>query len=220
VERFMPLARRLALRYARTGEPLDDLLQVACLGLLKAIDRFDPENGTEFSSYAVPTIAGELRRYFRSSAWAVHMPRPDQELVLAFRSAERELTKTLGHSPSVSEIAEAAGLTVEQVLTAREIEVSAKPASLDAVVSDDDVPVRRDRYIGAEDHSLELVEQRATLLRGLQSLDRRDSHILYMRFFEDMTQAEIAQRLGVSQMHVSRLLRRALERSRALAGES
>jgi RNA polymerase sigma-B factor len=219
VDRFMPLARRVAMRYARTGEPLDDLLQVACVGLLKAIDRFDPECGTEFSSYAVPTIAGELRRYFRNCGWAVHLPRPDQERVLAVRSASRELTRTLGRSPTVSEIADAAGMPAEEVLSAREIEVAARPTSLDAVMSEDDMPVARAKFVGAEDDCLELVEHRAAASQGLRSLERRERQILYLRFFEDLTQAEIARRLGVSQMHVSRLLKRALERSRVFAGE-
>jgi RNA polymerase sigma-B factor len=220
VDRFLPLARRVAMRYARSDEPLDDLLQVACVGLLKAIDRFDPECGTEFSSYAVPTIAGELRRYFRSCGWTIHLPRPDQERVLAVRTVTRDLTRRLGRSPTPSEVAEAAGMSVEDVLTAQEMENAARPASLDAVVSDDDTPQSRECFIGAVDRCLELVEDRSALSQGLRSLEPRDQQLLYLRFFRDLTQAEIAERLGVSQMHVSRLIRRALDRSRVYAGET
>jgi RNA polymerase sigma-B factor len=216
----MPLARRVAMRYARSSEPLDDLMQVACVGLLKAIDRFDPECGTEFSSYAVPTIAGELRRYFRNCGWAVHLPRPDQERVLAVRSAERDLTRRLGRSPTPGELADAAGMPVEDVLTAQEMENAARPASLDAPISDDDATDGHVKLAGVEDRHLELVEDRAALSQGLRSLERRDQQLLYMRFFQDLTQSEIAERLGVSQMHVSRLIRRALDRSRVFAGDT
>jgi RNA polymerase sigma-B factor len=219
VERFLPLARRLAMRYARSGEPLDDLIQVACVGLLKAIDRFDPECGNEFASYAVPTIAGELRRYFRDCGWAMHLPRGEQERLLSVRTHAEDLTSKLGRSPTPLEIADAAGLRVEHVLEALEAESATRPASLDAEIIEADPASSRADCLGREDDRLELAESRAVASHALRLLARREQQLLYMRFFEDMRQAEIAERLGVSQMHVSRLLRSALEHSRALAGE-
>jgi RNA polymerase sigma-B factor len=217
--RFLPLAKHLARRYARSGESLEDLTQVACVGLLKAIDRFDPECGTEFASFAVPTIAGELRRYFRDCGWSMHLPRGDQERLLCVRRHARELTGTLGRPPSAGEIADAAGLSLEDVLGALEAEAAARPASLDAEIANADAPTSRSDWLGREDDRFELVESRVVASHALRQLAPRDQQILYMRFFKDMRQAEIAGRLGVSQMHVSRLLRTALERSRALAGE-
>lgn len=194
-------------------------MQVACVGLLKAIDRFDPESGNEFSSYAVPTIAGELRRYFRDCGWAIHLPRSEQERVLSVRTANRALTRELGRSPSPREIAKAAGLTTEDVLDALETETAARPTSLDGAIAQAGTDTSRSNWIGRDDERLELAERRATASHGLRLLERRDQEILYMRFFEELRQVEIAERLGVSQMHVSRLIRRALERSRVLAGE-
>jgi RNA polymerase sigma-B factor len=219
VERFLPLARRLAMRYARSGEPLDDLTQVACVGLLKAIDRFDPECGNEFTSYAVPTIAGELRRYFRDCGWAMHLPRAEQERLLSVRTHAEDLTNKLGRSPTPLEIADAAGLPVEHVLDALEAESATRPASLDAEIIEAHPASSRSDCLGREDDRFELAESRAVASHALRLLARREQELLYMRFFEDMGQAEIAERLGVSQMQVSRLLRRALEHSRALAGE-
>jgi RNA polymerase sigma-B factor len=209
----------VSLRYARAGEPLDDLVQVACVGLLKAIDRFDPDCGHEFSSYAVPTMAGELRRYFRDCGWAIHLPRAEQERILSVRAHSQELTRNLGRSPTPREIAEAADLGLEDVLEALQAETAAHPASLDAEIAQADTAARPSTVIGREDEQFELAESRAAASLGLRRLARREQQILYMRFFEDMLQTEIAERLGVSQMQVSRLLRRALERSRALAGE-
>jgi RNA polymerase sigma-B factor len=207
------------MRYARTGEPLDDLMQVACVGLLKAIDRFDPECGNEFSTYAVPTIAGELRRYFRNCGWGIHLPRAEQERFLSVRSHRRDLTRMLGRSPTPREIADAADLRLEDVLEALEAETAAHPTSLDAEVARADSPTSRSDCLGREDERLELADSRVAASQGLRLLAPREQQILYMRFFQDMRQAEIAERLGVSQMHVSRLLRRALEHSRVLAGE-
>ncbi|MGZ4400999.1 MAG: SigB/SigF/SigG family RNA polymerase sigma factor [Gaiellaceae bacterium] len=217
--RFLPLARGLAMRYARSGEPLDDLVQVACVGLLKAIDRFDPECGNEFSSFAVPTITGELRRYFRDCGWSLHLPRGEQDRLLSVRRHARELTGTLGRPPSPREIADAAGLALEDVLDALEAETATRPASLDAEIASAEAPTSRSNWLGREDDGFEFVESRAAAAHALRRLAPRDHQILYMRFFQDMRQAEIAERLGVSQMHVSRLLRAALERSRALASE-
>jgi RNA polymerase sigma-B factor len=217
VERFLPLAKRVALRYARSGEPIDDLLQVACVGLLKAIDRFDPDRGLDFSSYALPTIAGELRRYFRDCGWAVHIPRPDQERFLAVRSANRALSAELGRSPTPREVAASTGLPVEEVLSAIEVAGAAYPAPLEPDDGEDDGSPS-DRF-GREDQRLELVEDRVSAARGVRLLERREQQILFMRFLQDMSQSEIARRLGVSQMHVSRLLRRALIHARGLADE-
>jgi RNA polymerase sigma-B factor len=215
----MPLARRVAMRYANSGEPLDDLVQVACLGLLKAIDRFDPECGNEFSSYAVPTMAGELRRYFRDCSWAIHVPRLEQERLLAVRAHAGELTRKLRRSPTPREIADAAGLPLEDVLAALDIETATRPSSLDAELAEVDAPTSRSNSLGREDERFELAESRAAASQGLRLLAPREQQILYLRFFEDMRQIEIGERLGISQMQVSRLLRRALEHSRALAGE-
>ena len=213
----MPLARRVAMRYAKSGEPLDDLVQVACLGLLKAIDRFDPECGNEFSSYAVPTMTGELRRYFRDCSWPIHVPRREQECLLAVRAHAADLTRKLRRSPTPREIAEAAGLALEDVLVALDTQIATRPSSLDAELDEVDTPSSRSNSLGREDERFELAESRAAASRGLRLLAPREQQILYLRFFEDMRQIEIGERLGMSQMQVSRLLRRALEHSRALA---
>jgi RNA polymerase sigma-B factor len=217
--RFLPLARRLAMRYAHSSEPLEDLMQVACVGLLKALDRFDPEYGNEFSSFAVPTIMGELRRYFRDCGWSMHLSRGEQERLLSVRRHLAELTGTLGRPPSPGEVAEAAGLPLEDVLEALDAETAARPASLDAEIANADAPTSRSNWLGREDDRFEFVESRAVASHAVRRLGPRDQQILYLRFFEDKRQAEIAERLGVSQMHVSRLLRAALERSRALVDE-
>jgi RNA polymerase sigma-B factor len=164
-------------------------------------------------------MAGELRRYFRDCGWAVHVPRPEQERLMAVRNASRAVTGTLGRSPTPREIADAAGLTVEDVLGALETETAANPASLDAAIRESDTPILQSDSMGIEDDRLDFVERRADASHGLRLLERREQQILYMRFFENLRQAEIAERIGVSQMQVSRLLRRALERSRVLAGE-
>ena len=218
LERFLPLARRLARRYQRRDDSFDDLLQVASMGLLKAIDRFDPDRGTDFATYAVPTILGELRRYFRDAGWPIQVPRPDKERVLEINRAVDDLGARLGRSPTAKEIAAARGLSVEEVLDALEAGRAAAPASLDARVGTDEGEARTfGDSLGVDDPSLELVEFRDTVARSLRGLSAREHHILYLRFVEDLTQAEIGERIGVSQMHVSRLLRRALEHSRKVA---
>jgi RNA polymerase sigma-B factor len=217
--RFMPLARQLARRYERANEPLDDLLQVANIGLVKAIGRFDPERGTAFSSYAVPTILGELKRYFRDVGWAVHVPRGLQERVMAVNQAVARLSRTLPHSPTPAEIAAETGLTHEEVLEALEAAVAYDSVSLDTPRNsdgDDDGDSYAD-MLGAEDERFELVEYEASIGPALRALPDRDRIVLHLRFVEDMTQSDIAERIGVSQMHVSRLIRRALERLRAVA---
>jgi RNA polymerase sigma-B factor len=218
LRRFMPLARRLARRYRRGNEPLDDLMQVASLGLLKAIDRFDPERGTEFSTFAVPTILGELKRYFRDYGWVIEILRPEKERVLEVERTVENLSPRLGRSPTPGEIAAATSLSVEEVLDALALSAAARPASLDAAVRVEDGQSKRlSECFGYDDRGLELVECRDAVSRSLRGLTAREHEVLYLRFVEDLTQAEIGARIGVSQMHVSRLLRRALEHSRALA---
>ena len=218
IERFLPLARQLARRYHRGTEPLDDLVQVASIGLVKAVDRFDPSRGTAFSSYAVPTILGELKRHFRDTGWAVHVPRGMQERVMQVGDAVARLSRDQGRSPSTAEIAESLGLTVEQVLEAMEAAVAYDTLSLEAPrPADGDEGETYAERIGDEDGSYELVEYGATIASTLRALPERDRLVLHLRFVEDLTQSDIAARIGVSQMHVSRLIRRALSRLRTVA---
>jgi RNA polymerase sigma-B factor len=224
VERFLPLARQLARRYERQDEPLDDLLQVASMGLVKAIDRFDPSRGTAFSSFAVPTILGELKRYFRDVGWAVHVPRGMQERALEVNRAVSELSRTLSRSPTPAEIAEFTELALEEVLEAMEAATAYDSVSLEAPRSngdgngDGDAGEVVDR-LGGEDPGYELAEYSATIAPQLRALPERDRRVLHMRFVEDLTQSEIAERIGVSQMHVSRLIRKALEQVRTGIGD-
>ena len=211
VERFLPFARDLALRYSYTDEPVDDLMQVASLGLLKAIDRFEPGRGTKFTSYAAPTILGELKRYFRDKGWAVHVPRHLQERALAIGREAEALSKRLGRSPTVREIAAALGYTVEQVLEGAEAGRTYGAASLDTPASrdrEDAVPLAE--RIGLVDGSFALVESREAIARTWRALPDAERRVVELRFVHDLTQGEIGKRIGYSQMHVSRLLRRAL----------
>jgi RNA polymerase sigma-B factor len=221
VERFMPLARRLARRYQRRNEPIDDLVQVASIGLVKAVDRFDLSCGTAFSSYAVPTIVGELKRYFRDSGWALHVPRKMQERAMKLDHAYEELHRRLGRSPSTAELAAKLNLTSEEVLLAMEAASAFDSTSLDEPHSNS--PDSREppaaNSLAREDERFEMVEYGATIAPSLMRLGHRERSILHMRFAEDLTQSEIADRLDLSQMHVSRLLRRSLEELRtSLAG--
>jgi RNA polymerase sigma-B factor len=212
-ERFLPLARDLALRYAYTDEPLDDLLQVASLGLIKAIDRFEPERGTKFSSYAAPTILGELKRHFRDKGWALHVPRDLQERTLAVTRESEALSKQLGRSPRVREVALALGCKVEEVLEAQEAAASYEAASLDAPTArDDEEAAPLVDMMGNEDTAYELVESRDAIASTWKALPDVERQVLELRFMHDLTQREIGERIGYSQMHVSRLLRRALNR--------
>jgi RNA polymerase sigma-B factor len=221
VQRLLPLARRMARRYRRSDEPLDDLVQVATLGLIKAIDRFDPERETAFSSYAVPTMLGELKRYFRDNGWAVHVPRGMQERVMRVDGMVKELTRRHGRSPSVADIGAALELSDEQVLEAMEAASAYDAVSLESFrFGDDGDGETYADSIGEEDGRFELVEYGATIAPTLHALPARDRVVLHLRFVEDLTQAEIAERVGVSQMHVSRLIRRALERLRTVAEHS
>src|SRR5215216_2495241 len=213
VERFKPLARDLALRYTYTDEPFDDLLQVACLGLIKAIDRFDPDRGTKFTSYAAPTILGELKRHFRDKGWSLHVPRDLQERSLAVSRETEALSKKLGRSPKVREVADAIGCSVEDVLEAQEAAGSYEAASLDAPVArDDSEAAALIELLGEDDTSYEMVESRDAIVSTWRALPEVERQVLELRFMHDLTQREIGERIGYSQMHVSRLLRRALNR--------
>ena len=220
VERFLPLATRLAQRYRRSAEPLEDLVQVASLGLLKAIDRFDPARGTAFSSFAVPTIAGELKRHFRDKGWAVKVPRDLQELAQRVIRTTDHLTHELGRAPTVSEIADELGITLEQVLEAREAAAAHRTESLDRPRGDDQDTTLVADTLGALEPGYRQAEQSATLEAMMSVLTDREREILRLRFAEDLTQSEIGQRVGVSQMHVSRLLRKAVSQLRQSAQAS
>ncbi len=213
VERFLPLARDLALRYTYTDEPFDDLLQVASLGLIKAIDRFEPGRGTKFTSYAAPTILGELKRHFRDKGWALHVPRDLQERTLAVSRESELLSKQLGRSPKVREVAASLGCSIEDVLEAQEAAASYEAASLDAPTArDDDEAAPLVDMMGDEDTAYELVESRDAIASTWKALPDVERQVLELRFTSDLTQREIGERIGYSQMHVSRLLRRALNR--------
>jgi len=218
VRRFMPLARSLARRYGRSSEPFEDLLQVASLGLLKAVDRYDVERGHQFQSFAVPTILGEMRRYFRDSGWAVHVPRGAQERALKVRDAQDRIANELGHAPTANQLAEYLEFDTEDVLDALQAIQAYDTVSLDAPRpgAGEDAGGAFGDSIGGEDERYELVELDATVSSVLRHIAPRERLILQMRFVEDRTQTEIAEQIGISQMQVSRLLRRSLEQLRAL----
>jgi RNA polymerase sigma-B factor len=217
VERFLPLARNLARRYTGAREPFDDLLQVSSLGLVKAIDRFDVDRGAAFSSFAVPTILGELKRYFRDLGWSVHVPRGAQEQALKVQDAQERLTSKTGRPPTVPELAEYLELEVEEVLEALETAAAHHSASLDAPREDrDDETGSLVDVFGQEDRSYELVDAATTISVAARELTARERRVLALRFVGDMTQTQIAENIGVSQMQVSRILRRALSRLREL----
>jgi RNA polymerase sigma-B factor len=204
-ERFLPLARSLARRYDHGSEPLDDLVQVASLALLKAIDRYDPQRGIAFSSYAVPTIVGELKRHFRDHGWAMRVPRDLQELAQRVEREGQRLAVELGRSPTAAEVADALGLEVEQVVEARGAASARRALSLEAPRDADDEETVQE--VAAEELGFAAAEAAATLERLAAGLSDRDREVLWMRFREDLTQSEIAARIGCSQMHVSRIIR-------------
>ena len=212
----MGLAEYLARRFTNRGEPLDDLIQVAALGLLKAVDRFDPERGLEFSTYATPTIVGELKRHFRDKGWAVRVPRRVQELHLRLGSVVSILSQELGRSPTIGQIAQSAAVSEEEVLEAIEAGHAYRFTSLDAPAGNDE-ELSLSSELGAEDQGLIDSEHRVALSPLIAQFPPRERMILHLRFFEGMTQSEIASRLGISQMHVSRLLARALTQLRSQA---
>ena len=218
---YLPLVRSLARRYSSRGEHFDDLVQVGSIGLIKAIDRFDLTRGVELTTYATPNIIGEIKRYFRDKGWSVRVPRGLQELNIRLNKVIDELVPKLQRSPTINEIAEAAGATPEEVLEALETSQAYNSVSLQAAPngeSGDDETGLID-YMGTEEEAYDTMEDRTMLAPGFAKLDARERYILHLRFFEGLTQSQIAARVGISQMHVSRLIRRALEKLRANIGE-
>jgi RNA polymerase sigma-B factor len=210
IEAHQPLARHLARRYANRGEPLDDLVQVAFLGLLKAVERFDPERGLEFSTFATATVDGELKRHFRDKTWSVRVPRRSQELHLRLAPTIAELTQRLGRAPRIPEIAHELSIGEEELLEAMEVGGAYRSASLDTAGGDGRDSSSLAERLGSLDANFDLVEHRAVIERALEGLPERERTILQLRFFDELTQTEIAEQVGVSQMHVSRLLARSL----------
>jgi RNA polymerase sigma-B factor len=211
VQLHLPLVEHCARRFQNRGEPLDDLVQVGTIGLIKAVDRFDLERGVEFSTYATPTIVGEIKRYFRDKGWAIRVPRRLQELRMSISGVTGELSQRLGRAPTPREIAEQLGITVEEVMEGLESANAYATLSLDASDgSDDGVGTMLDS-LGEDDVALEHVEIRESIKPLLEALPAREKRILLLRFFRGMTQSQIAAEIGVSQMHVSRLLSRTLE---------
>ena len=217
IEAHLGLAEYLARRFSNRGEPLDDLVQVASLGLVKAVERFDPGRGLEFTTFATPTIVGELKRHFRDKGWAVRVPRRVQELHLRVTGVIDDLQLELGRSPTVAEIAVRAGTSEDEVIEAVDAGSAYRSASLDAGRSDDEESPGLLGQLGRIDPELARAERRAALTPLMAALPEREQLMLYLRFYQGKTQSEIAQRLGISQMHVSRLLSRSLERLRELA---
>ena len=221
IGRFLPLARKLASRYLHAGEPYEDLVQVSCVGLVKAVDRYDPDRGGSFMNYAVPTMLGELKRHFRDKGWALRVPRGTQELALKVSEVLGELPAKLGRPPRPRDIAKALGVSIEDVLEAMETATAYEAASLDAprLSGDRDAGWTLGDSIASHERGYELAEIGEALGDTLKAMPERERTILQLRFEQDLTQAEIAARVGISQMHVSRLLRRALDRL-AAAGEA
>lgn len=215
--RFLPLARSLARRYEGGGESLDDLTQVASLGLLKAIDRFDPQRAVAFTSYAVPTIVGELKRYLRDYSWSVRVPRTLQELALRTQRESDRFAAEQGHAPTAGQLAQCLGVDVEQILEAREALGARRAATLERPREDaeDERPVLE---LGVEEPGFATADDAATIWQLAAVLSERDREVLRLRFEQDLTQAEIGERMGCSQMHVSRILGVALARMQAQAG--
>lgn len=219
VQRYLPLARHLSRKYFAAGER-DDLEQVASLGLLKAIDRFDPSRGLAFTSFAVPTIVGELKRYFRDHGWSIHVPRALKELAPKVDAAADELLAKLGRPPTIEELAHRCEATVEHVLEARNLATAHRAASLDVPVIGDESSVSRVETIAVHDDGYHRAEQAADLNRLLTRLPEREQTILHLRFGEDLTQQEIARYVGLSQMQVSRLIRGAIAELNRLGSET
>jgi RNA polymerase sigma-B factor len=213
IEAWLPLARHLASRYAGRGEPTDDLVQTATVGLIKAVDRFDPGFGVDFAGFAIPTIIGEIKRHFRDRTWAIRVPRRLQELRLAITAANSELTHTLGRSPTVADIAVHLKVTEEEILEGLEGARAYSATSLSTPIGPDGA-TELGETLGAEDHEYQLAEARIALGPALATLDEREQKILTLRFYGNLTQTEIAEQVGISQMHVSRLISRSLVKLR------
>jgi len=216
IEQHMSLVRSLARRYSYRGEQLEDLVQIGAIGLIKAIDRFDVNRGVELTTYATPNIIGEIKRHFRDRGWSVRVPRGLQELNIQLSRLIEQLTVQHGRSPTIPELAKAAGVTDEEVLEALESGRAYTSLSLSAGSGghDDDGELDPLESLGTEEHQYEVSEDRAVLEPGFRVLDARERKILHLRFFEGLTQSQIAQQVGISQMHVSRLIRRSLEKIR------
>jgi RNA polymerase sigma-B factor len=215
IERYMSLVRSLARRYSYRGEQLDDLVQIGAIGLIKAIDRFNLDRGVELTTYATPNIIGEIKRHFRDKGWSVRVPRGLQELNVQISKLIEQLTVQLGRSPTIPELAEAAGVEEEAVLEALESGRAYSSVSLSTGASpDEDGELDPLESLGTDDHEYEISEDRAMLAPGFKVLDQRERRILHLRFFRGLTQSQIAEQVGISQMHVSRLIRRSLEKIR------
>jgi len=214
VHLHLPLVEHCARRFRNRGEPHEDLVQVGTIGLIKAVDRFETDRGVEFSTYATPTIIGEIKRYFRDKGWAIRVPRRLQELRMQITAATAELTQKLGRSPTPRELAEVIGCTWEEIIEGMESSNAYSTLSLDANDSSDDGPPSLLDTLGVDDHNLEHVEIRESIKPLLEGLDPREKRILLLRFFKNMTQSQIAEEIGVSQMHVSRLLTKTLKQLR------
>ncbi len=220
VERFLPLAHKLARRYIRSSEPYEDLVQVASLGLVKAVERFDPTRGYAFTSLAVPTILGELKRYFRDSSWALHVERGAQERARQVTSAQQAISSRTGRAPTIGELSQYLELSEEDVLEGLQTAEAYDAVSLDAPPANDGEGIAsRLETLGEQDEHLARVDDAATIFAAAKHLPMRERQVLYLRFGEDLPQTEIATRIGVSQMQVSRLLRRALQRLRELTDD-
>ncbi len=218
---YLPLVRSLARRYASRGEHFDDLVQVGAIGLIKAIDRFDLSRGVELTTYATPNIVGEIKRYFRDKGWSVRVPRGLQELNIRLNKVIDELVPKLQRSPTINELAEAASATPEEVLEALETSQAYNSVSLQASPNGEggEEDAGLIDYLGGEEEAYDTMEDRTTLAPGFAKLDKRERYILHLRFFEGLTQSQIAERVGISQMHVSRLIRRSLEKLREEIGD-
>jgi RNA polymerase sigma-B factor len=215
IEQYMSLVRSLARRYSYRGEQLDDLVQIGAIGLIKAIDRFDLSRGVELTTYATPNIIGEIKRHFRDRGWAVRVPRGLQELNVQLSKLIEQLTVQLGRSPTIPELAKAAGVNEEDVLEALESGRAYSSLSLSQGAGQEDgEELDPLETLGEIEHQYEVSEDRAVLAPGFRVLDERERRILHLRFFEGLTQSQIAQQVGISQMHVSRLIRRSLEKIR------
>ena len=214
IEQYMSLVRSLARRYSYRGEQLDDLVQIGAIGLIKAIDRFDVNRGVELTTYATPNIIGEIKRHFRDRGWSVRVPRGLQELNIQLSRLIEDLTVQNGRSPTIPELAKAAGVTDEEVLEALESGRAYSSLSLSGGGGGEDDELDPLESLGTEEHEYEVSEDRAVLAPGFRALDQRERTILHLRFFEGLTQSQIAQQVGISQMHVSRLIRRSLEKIR------
>ena len=216
---WLPLAQHLAARYRGRGEPTEDLVQTATIGLIKAIDRYDAERGTDFAAFAVPTVLGEIRRHFRDKTWAIRVPRRTQELRMSVTAAAATLTQRLGRSPTTADLAAHLSVSEEDVLEGLEAAYAYRTTSLAAPLHEDG-SVELGDTLGMEDHDLEVAEFRIALKPAMASLSERERTILLLRFFGNLTQTEIAERIGISQMHVSRLITQALGTLRTQLNES